>query len=158
MIKGFHEMLVNLIFAVIMDPKESLNNHVSLAFLGSVSEKLKVKCGWSNEAYTKAVNACVKKNKNSIRRSFLNDFYADIDIVHGPYVRLLVAEIADLTIPASVYENGVWESLLQTSHRIFNTSDSDIAIVASELADLHLNEKGMTTFDAYNVNTFRNGV
>ena len=91
MMKGLHEMLVNLIFAVIMDPKESLNNHIQLAFLGSVSQKLKAKCEWSNSAYQTAVNACVRQNQ-SRKDSFLATcFKYDRNI--GPYIRKVVAEI-----------------------------------------------------------------
>ena len=141
-------MLVNLIFAVIMDPKESLNNHVTLAFLGSVSEKLKIKCGWSNEAYQLAVGACKRKSKGK-SKSFLTEFYNPKDVVHGPYIRMVVAEIEEMTIPTEMFEGTVDNAMLDTAFKFFNQKDSDFAIIASELSDLHLNDKGMSNFDAF---------
>ena len=155
MMKGFHEMLVNLIFAVIMDPKESLNNHVTLAFLGSVSQKLKEKCDWSNVAYQTAIQAC-KKSSTHKDTSFLRSFYDENDLVHGPYIRLVVAEIEDMTIPSEMYENTVTKELLDVSFGYYNRRDSEFAIIASELADLHLNDKGMSTFDAFTEGSLRN--
>ena len=156
MMKGFHEMLVNLIFAVIMDPKESLNNHVTLAFLGSVSEKLKIKCDWSNTAYQTAIEACKKSSKYK-DASILRNFYDDNDLVHGPYIRLVVAEIEDMTIPTEMFEQQISSEMLDISFSYFNRSDSEFAIIASELADLHLNDKGMSTFDAFTEGSLRKG-
>ena len=146
--QGLHEMLVNLIFAVIMDPKESLNNHVTLAFLGSVSEKLKIKCDWSNEAYQLAVNACKRKNTGGTQ-SFLTKFFDPNDVVHGPYIRMVVAEIEDMTIPTEMFEQSLDSQVLDSAFKFFNRTDSDFAIIASELSDLHLNDKGMSNFDAF---------
>ena len=148
-------MLVNLIFAIIMDPKESLNNHVVLAFLGSVSDKLKVKCEWSNEAYAKAVQACVRKNKLHRKDSFVSKFFDPTKKQNGQFVRLIVAEIADITLPSEFFEDSVYPDLLDVSFKFFNASDSFVALLASEMADLHLNEKGMTTFDAFDEKSLR---
>ena len=152
---GLHEMLVNLIFAVIMDPVESLNNHVTLAFLGSVSEKLRIKCNWSNEAYQTAVQACVRKNVGSKKETFMDKFFDPNDKVHGPYLRKVVAEIEDMTIPSVMFENQVNRAELDVCFRFFNRQDSMVAVVASELSDLHLNEKGMSSFDAFQAGPLR---
>ena len=153
--KGLHEMLVNLIFAVIMEPKESLNNNISLAFLGSVTERLKQKCEWPEEAYNKAKRACIRKSVRSKSKSFINSFFPN-DQKYGFYIRTVVAEIADITIPSEMYQNVVTKKILDTSFSIFNSSDSNSAIIASELADLHLNETGTTNFDAFEEGALRN--
>ena len=154
---GLHEMLVNLIFAVIMDPKESLNNHVTLAFLGSVSEKLRIKCDWSNEAYQTAIRACVRKNTGKNKDTFMQKFFEPTDTVNGPYLRKIVAEVEEMTIPSSMFENQVTKAELDVCFRFFNRQDSMIAIIASEMSDLHLNDKGMSSFDAFQSGPLRNG-
>ena len=155
MMKGLHEMLVNLIFAVIMDPKESLNNHVTLAFLGSVSDKLKMKCDWSNEAYQTAVNACVRKNVNMRDQSFLPKCFGNPERSHGPYIRKVVAEIDEFTINTSSFDHAISSGHLDVSFRFYNRQDSIIAIIASELSDLHDTDKGMSYFDAYQEGSLR---
>ena len=152
---GIHEMIVNLIFAVIMDPKESLNNHVILAFLGSVSEKLRLKCDWSDAAYETAIRACVRQNVGKGKESFLQTFYDPEDKQHGPYIRKIVAEIEDMTIESSMFEGQVTKDDLDACFRFFNRQDSLVAIIASELSDLHLHEKGMSVFDAYQASSLR---
>ena len=155
LMNGLHEMLVNLIFAVIMDPKESLNNNVTLAFLGSVSEKLRIKCDWSNEAYQTAIQACVRKNLGAGKTSFLDKFYDDKDKRNGPYIRKIIGEIEDITIPSSMFENQVTKAELDVCFRFFNRQDSLVAVIASELSDLHLNDKGMSSFDAFQTGPLR---
>ena len=148
---GLHEMIANMISAVIMDPKESLNHHVCLAFLGTTSDILKEKCKWSNESYATAIKAYQDK-QTSIGggpESFVHKFYDPKDQRHGPYLRLMVQDMASLHLDTTAFEKAVYSSLLDVSHRFFNHSDSYVAIVASELADLHKNDKGMLNYDAF---------
>ena len=150
-------MVVNLIFAVIMDPKESLNNNVILAFLGSVSEKLRVKCDWSNEAYQTAVQACVRKNDMG-KDSILAECFRRPDVEHGSYVRRVIAEIDDFTVDTELWERDIVLEDLEVCFRFYNRQDSVVAITASEMADLHLNDKGMSNFDAFEEGSLRHSL
>ena len=148
---GFHEMLANMLSAIIVDPKESLNHNVCLAFLGTTSDILKDKCQWSNEAYALAIRAYQEK-KATIGGgpdSFIHKFYDKKNKKYGPYLRLVLQDMANLDLDTTSFEHAVTSSLLDVSHRYFNHSDSYIAIIASELADLHNDEKGMSNFDAF---------
>ena len=152
---GLHDMLTNMISAVIMDPRESLNHHVCLAFLGHVSDKLKDKCNWSNETYTAAVNAHKNKTGKFMggQDSFIYKCFNLEDEKTGPYLRLVIQDMANLNIPTHAFEKKLYiqsySYILDVSHRFFNYSDSVVAVVASELVDLHENDKGMANFDAF---------
>ena len=151
LMNGLHEMLTNMISAVILDPKESLNHHVCLAFLGTTSDALKIKCNWSNEAYASAVKAFKQKPGpfGGGLEAFIHKFYDPKDKKTGPYLRMMVSDMASLSLDSSSFEKTLNSSLLDVSHKFFNYQDSIIAVVASELVDLHNNDRGMTNFDAF---------
>ena len=151
LMNGLHDMLTNMISAVIMDPRESLNHHVCLAFLGSVSDKLKVKCNWSNETYAAAVKAYKDKPGpfGGGLDSFVHKSFDPNDETTGPYLRMVLHDMASLTIDSNAFERTLYTSILDVSHRFFNAADSVIAVVASELVDLHDSDKGMANFDAF---------
>ena len=148
---GLHDMLINMISAVIMDPRESLNHHVCLAFLGTTSDKLKQKCNWSNEAYASAVKTYKDKTGPFFEASgsFVQKFFDPKDQKLGPYLKMVVQDMANLTIDTIAFEKSLYTSILDVSFRFFNFTDSMVAVVASELVDLHNNENGMANFDAF---------
>ena len=67
----------------------------------------------------------------------------------APYIRLVVADMANLSMEAESFQHAVNTSLLDVSFKFFNDADSIVAVIASELAELHLNDKGMSKFDAF---------
>ena len=148
---GFHEMLANMISAIIVDPKESLNHNVCLAFLGTTSDILKDKCQWSNESYALAIKAYQEKTTKigGGKDSFIHKFYDPLDKKVGPYLRIVLQDMASLSLATSSFEDTLTSSILDVAHKFFNHSDSYIAIIASELADLHNDDKGMSNFDAF---------
>ena len=147
---GLHDMLTNMISAVIMDPRESLNHHVCLAFLGSVSDQLKKKCNWSNETYAAAIRAYKDKpGPFSQSDTFVHKFYDPKDEAVGPYLKMVVQDMANLNIDTCAFERSLYTSILDVSFRLFNHADSIVAVIASELVDLHDSDKGMANFDAF---------
>ena len=139
-----------------MEPKESLNNNVILAFLGNVTEKLRIKCDWSNVTYAKAVATWKNKNGPFLKNdSFVHKFFNPSDGSIGPYLRIVVSDMANLRIDPSSFSS-LTSSILDVSHKLFNYSDSTVAVIASELTELHLNDKGMDYFDAFAESSLRN--
>ena len=144
-------MIMKLIIAVIMDPKDSLDSNVILAFLGSVSDKLKVKCDWSNEVFD-TVKTTWRNKPGPFKggpEAFMAKSFDLSDKSLAPYIRLVVADMANLSMEAESFQHAVNTSLLDVSFKFFNDADSIVAVIASELAELHLNDKGMSKFDAF---------
>ena len=153
---GLHEMIMNLVFSVILEPKESLNNNVILAFLGNVTERLRIKCDWSNVTYTKAVATWKDKSGPFLKAdSFVHKFFDPKDGSIGPYLKLVVDDMAILKIDPNLFQS-LNSSMLDVSHKFFNFKDSTVAVIASELTELHLNDKGMDQFDAFAESSLRN--
>ena len=153
---GLHEMIMNMIIAVIMDPKDSLNNNVALAFLGTTTKKLKNKCDWNQKTYESAVSTW--KNRQGpfgASDSFVRKFYDPKDKEFGPYLRMIVADLAILVIDSVAFEGQIDSPVLDVAHKLFNQNDAVVALVASELADLHTSDKGMDCFDAFTVTSLR---
>ena len=151
-------MIMNMVIAVILDPINSLNNNVALAFLGTTSEKLKIKCDWDDKTYETA-QATWKDRQGPFAApdSYVRKFFDPKDPSMGPYLKMVVSEMAVLVIDPVAFENQVDAKTLDIAFKLFNYKDSTVAMVASELSDLQNSDKGMDKFDAFSSTFLRNG-
>ena len=149
-------MIMNMIIAVIMDPANSLNNNVALAFLGTTSEKLKAKCGWDDKTYNTAMATWQdRQGPFTAPDSYVRKFFDPKDPSLGPYLKMVVSEMAILVIDSVAFENQVDSKTLDIAFKLFNYRDSTVALVASELSDLQNSDKGMDKFDAFSSSFLR---
>lgn len=77
-------------------------------------------------------------------------------IENGRYYRLMVAETANVNLDQKFWDNQVLDSEIQFVRKMFHHEDSDLAVITSELGDLHLT--GMSTAETtrYEETTFSN--
>ena len=77
---------------------------------------------------------------------------------NGRYYRLLVSEITNVELPEHYWKNQVSEEEIHLAKMLFDHEDSDVAIITSELADLHLTNLGTSEAPKYDEEYFSNPV
>ena len=76
----------------------------------------------------------------------------------GRYYKLIVSEISKVPLDSKFWKESVTEAEIKLTKMLFYHGDSDIAIITSELGDLHLSSLGMTQVPRYDEEHFSNPV
>ena len=63
-------------------------------------------------------------------------------IKNGRYYKLIVVPTTKVHLKADIWNGQVTQKEIQLSHEIFNAKDSDLAVIISELGDLHFTSEG----------------
>ena len=77
---------------------------------------------------------------------------------NGRYYKLIVATTAKVFLKDDLWKGQVTKKEIQLAEELFNSDDSDIAIIVSELGDLHLTSVGTSDTPKFDAEHFSNPV
>lgn len=129
---------------------------------------------WDEDIVRHMKQECRAKNERLVDRGLFRQFFAfpaDVKpsayndltnkqqaIQYGRYYRLMVAEQSSAALETEIYEGQVSVKEIQLAKMIFNRNDSELAIIVSELADLHLSSLGSAQVPRFSESHFSNPV
>lgn len=77
---------------------------------------------------------------------------------NGRYFKLMVSQTTNVQLDVEYWRGQVTQAEVQLVEKIFRHMDSDIAVIASELGDLHLSSLGTSEVSKFDQTTFSNPV
>ena len=141
--------------------------------IGGVTDQLVKIFKWDEKIVQTMKQEIKAKNGNLQDRGLIKEFFKfpenfrpsdyqrsnrKMAMRNGRYFKLVVAQLARVTLPEEFWKGQVTEAEVQLVKKIFNPDDSDVAIIASELGDLHLTSLGTSEVSKFDQTHFSNPV
>ena len=139
--QALHELIISVFHTMIMSPKTLLHNYLCMSFLGSVSEKLAKSTEWDSKIFANAKSSNRAINDRLMNQEPFIDFFKKANTQNAPYMRIMMADIFDVTIDSDKWQHAWTSEHLDQYIRVFNKHDVDTILVASELLDLQFKKK-----------------
>ena len=144
-------------------------------FLGkNTTEKLVKLFNWDGDIVRIMKQECRAKNERLVNRRLMENFFKFPDtvdqalnaatsnknqaITYGRYYKLMVEQHTSANLPPEFWNGKVTTEEVSLAKTIFNRQDSEMAIIVSELADLHLSSLGSAQVPRYSESHFSNPV
>ena len=140
-----------------------------------MTKRLSKLFNWDDDVVHKMKQECKAKNERLFDPGLFKQFFIfdekidpshwsfkgtnpQMAMEHGRYYRLVVSEIVQSSLPNRFWKDQVQSGEIVIAKMIFNKSDSDLAVITSELADLHLTSLGTTQVQRFSESQFSNPV
>ena len=164
-VEGAHRLMLSLVLAVSTTPKTALASFPILASLGSVTDKLQTICGWDASVLVRIKETHRMRNGKVRDSGLFHHFFAKFDergpkegastpdrpsLYLGKYYKLMLSDIAEASLQKKYWETEVNQQQLDLAKKFFNKKDSDVAIITSELLDLHASTLALTASSNFN--------
>ena len=142
-------------------------------YLGEVTKKLATVFQWDNNIVQTMKLEIKAKNEKFHDRGLIKEFFKfpehirpsdyqrsndRMAIRNGRYFQLMVVHTSNVELAERIWSGQVTKEENELAKRLFNHSDSDLAIIVSELADLHLTMVGTAEVARYDEKHFSNPV
>ena len=140
---------------------------------GSVTDRLAKIFQWDEQIVRMMKQEIKAKNPRLHDRGLIKEFFkfpetfrpsdyqrsnTKMAIENGRYYRLMVAETANVELSRKFWNDQVLENEIQLVKKMFHHVDSDLAVITSELGDLHLTGLGTMEDSKRDEPTFSNPV
>ena len=126
--------------------------------IGTITQKLANIFNWDEQIVQAMQNEIKARNGKINDRGLIRSFFEfpekfrpsnfqtsnqAMAIKNGRYYKLIVVPTTKVLLKEEIWKGQVSQKEIQLSQEIFNANDSDLAVIISELGDLHLTSNGM---------------